>query len=200
MVLVRVMCGQEEEVEIEVEVEEAAEASPVHHRPKARLRPAPKWGADSPEDRAGPRARARHREREYDSRSRSPRHMELSAERIFGLSKALTRLLRHKAEAEGLHLRPDGYFCLDDLVQTREMRLQRAQPAELIYVVRQDEKQRYTLRYFDGAPYLRAAQGHSQYVSKEHLMQRMRRRDLPPYTCTMGQGPGTMSPLCDGAF
>ncbi|OLP76823.1 tRNA 2'-phosphotransferase 1, partial [Symbiodinium microadriaticum] len=86
-----------------------------------------------------------------------------------------------EAEAEGLHLRPDGYFCLDDLVQTREMRLQRAQPAELIYVVRQDEKQRYTLRYFGGAPYLRAAQGHSQYVSKEHLMQRMRCRDLPPY-------------------
>ena len=179
--------AEEEMVEIEVEVAEEAEASPVRHRPRVRLRPAPKWGAVRPEspedmdDRAGSRARARPRERRHDSRSRSPRCTELSAERLFTLSKALTRLLRHKAEAEGLHLRPDGYFCLDALVQTREMRLLRAQPAELIQVVRQDEKQRYTLRHFDGAPYLRAAQGHSQYVSKEHLMQRMRRRDLPPY-------------------
>ena len=82
--------AEEEEVEIEVEVEEAAEEPPVRHRPKARLRPAPKWGAESPDDSAGPRARARHREREFDSRSRSPRRMELSAERIFSLSKALT--------------------------------------------------------------------------------------------------------------
>ena len=33
----------------------------------------------------------------------------------------------------------------------------------------------------DGVQYIRAAQGHSQYVSKEHLMQRVRRRDLPPF-------------------
>ena len=78
-------------------------------------------------------------------------------------------------------MRPDGYFSLDDLIQTRELRSYRAQPEELIYVVRTDEKQRYTLRYFGGAPYLRAAQSHSQYVSKDHLMTRMRRKDLPPF-------------------
>ncbi|CAE7279329.1 tRNA 2'-phosphotransferase 1 [Symbiodinium microadriaticum] len=101
--------------------------------------------------------------------------------RLFALSKALTRLLRHKAEEEGLPLRPDGLFCLDAVVRTREMRQQRATSAELLQVTYQDEKQRFTIRRLDGVQYIRAAQGHSQYVSKEHLMQRVRRKDLPPY-------------------
>ncbi|OLQ12718.1 hypothetical protein AK812_SmicGene3312 [Symbiodinium microadriaticum] len=54
------------------------------------------------------------------------------AGRLFALSKALTRLLRHKAAAEGLPLRPDGLFCLDDVVRTREMRQQRATSAEIL--------------------------------------------------------------------
>ena len=40
---------------------------------------------------------------------------------------------------------------------------------------------RFTVRRMDGVQYIRAAQGHSQYVSKEHLMQRVRRRVLPPF-------------------
>ncbi|OLP78050.1 hypothetical protein AK812_SmicGene41810 [Symbiodinium microadriaticum] len=54
---------------------------------------------------------------------------------LFALSKALTRLLRHNAAAEGLPLRPDGLFCLDDVVRTREMRQQRATSAELLQAI-----------------------------------------------------------------
>ena len=169
-------CDEEELVEIEVEVAEEEEASPVRQRPRVHLRPAPKWGAArSASPHGEPRARR------HVSRSRSRHRTELSAGRLFALSKALTRLLRHKAEEEGLPLRPDGLFCLDAVVRTREMRQQRATSAELLQVTYQDEKQRFTIRRLDGVQYIRAAQGHSQYVSKEHLMQRVRRKDLPPY-------------------
>ena len=98
----------------------------------------------------------------------------MSAERAFRISKALTRLLRHRAEEGGLHLRSDGFFSLADLLRTREKRACHARPEELLHIVRTDSKQRYTLRYFRGDPFLRAAQGHSQYVNKDQLMTRMR--------------------------
>ena len=106
---------EEEEVEIEVEVEAEVEEPPVYHRPKVRLRPAPKWGAVGPGDHAGSRAGRR-------DRSRSPRRVAVDSERLFRLSKALTRLLRHKAVEEGLPLREDGFFEVEALVHTREMR------------------------------------------------------------------------------
>ena len=101
-----------EEEEVEVEVEE----SPAYHRPRVRLLPAPKWGAVGPDpgDHAGSRARGR-------DRSRSPRRVTVSSERLFRLSKALTRLLRHKAAEEGLPLREDGFFEVGAIVRTRDM-------------------------------------------------------------------------------
>ena len=161
---------EEAEVEIEVEVEEVVEEPPVRHRPKVRLRPAPKWGAASPDDRAGPRAR-----------SRSPYRVTVSAERLFRLSKALTRLLRHKAAEEGLPLRADGFFNVEAIIQTSEMRSHGARSAEILHAIQQDAKKRYTLRHFDGVPWVRAAQGHSQSVSKDLLMRKLRRQELPPY-------------------
>ena len=156
-----------------MEVEEEVEEPPVHRRPKVRLRPAPKWGAANPanpDDRAGPR-----------DRSRSPYRVEVDAARLFRLSKALTRLLRHKAAEEGLPLRADGFFNVDAIIQTSEMRSQGARSAEILQAIQQDAKKRYTLRYFDGVPWVRAAQGHSQSVSKDLLMRKLRRQELPPY-------------------
>lgn len=34
------------------------------------------------------------------------------------LSKKLSSLLRHRAEANGLHVRPDGYVLLEDVLKT----------------------------------------------------------------------------------
>ena len=161
---------EEAKVEIEVEVEEEVEELPVRRRPKAKLRPAPKWGAANSEDYAGQR-----------DRSRSPHRVAVSAERLFRLSKALTRLLRHKAAEEGLPLREDGFFEVEALVHTREMRSHGARSAEILYAIQQDAKKRYTLRHFDGVPWVRAAQGHSQSVRKDLVMRRLRRRELPPY-------------------
>ncbi|CAE7323777.1 unnamed protein product, partial [Symbiodinium microadriaticum] len=61
----------------------------------------------------------------------------------------------HKAVEEGLPLREDGFF--------------------------EDAKKRYTLRHFDGVPWVRAAQGHSQAVRKDLVMRRLHRQELPPY-------------------
>ena len=161
---------EQEEIEIEVEVEAEVEAPPVRHRPQVKLRPAPKWGAAGPgPGNAGPRAR-----------SRSPYRAEVSAERLFRLSKALTRLLRHKAAEEGLPLRADGFFEVEAVIQTSEMRSLRARSAEILYAIQQDAKKRYTLRHFNGVPWVRAAQGHSQAVRKDLIMRRLRRRRASP--------------------
>ena len=156
---------EQDEVEIEVEIEAEEEEPQVRRRPQVRLRPAPKWGAAAP-------GRAR---------SRSPYRVEVSADRLFRLSKALTRILRHKAAEEGLPLRADGFFEVEAVTQTSEMRSLRARPAEILYAVQQDAKKRYTLRHFNGVPWVRAAQGHSQAVQKDLVMRRLRRRELPPY-------------------
>ena len=107
--------------------------------------------------------------------------MAVSSERLFRLSKALTRLLRHKAAEEELPLREDGFFEVEAIVRTREMRSHGARSAEILYAIQQDSKKRYTLRHFDGVPWVRAAQGHSQAVRKDLVMRRLRRRELPPY-------------------
>ena len=155
------------EVEIEVEEEEAIEELPVR-RPLARLRPAPKWGAAS--DRVPAR-----------DRSRSPRRMAISSDRLFRLSKALTSLLRHRAAAEGLPLREDGFCEVGAVTRTRAMRSIGASSAEVLYAVQHDAKRRYTLQYHSGIPWIRAAQGHSQAVRKDLVMRRLRQHELPPF-------------------
>ena len=155
------------EVEIEVEEEEAIEELPVR-RPLARLRPAPKWGAAS--DRVPAR-----------DRSRSPRRMAISSDRLFRLSKALTSLLRHRAAAEGLPLREDGFFEVGAITRTRAMRSHGASSAEVLYAVQHDAKRRYTLQYYNGIPWIRAAQGHSQAVRKDLVMRQLRQHELPPF-------------------
>ncbi|OLP94586.1 putative tRNA 2'-phosphotransferase [Symbiodinium microadriaticum] len=158
--------GDEEEqieVEVEVEEEEAIEEVPVR-RPLPRLRPAPKWGA----------APARER-------SRSPRRMAISSDRLFRLSKALTSLLRHRAAAEGLPLRGDGFFEVEAVTRTRAMRSLGASSDEVVYAAQQDAKRRYTLQYHSGIPWIRAAQGHSQAVQKDLVMRRLRQHELPPF-------------------
>ena len=162
------------EVEIEVEEEEAIEELPVR-RPLPRLRPAPKWGAVPARDR-----------------SRSPRRMAISSDRLFRLSKALTGLLRHRAAAEGLPLREDGFFEVGAVTRTRAMRSLGASSDEVIYAVQHDAKRRYTLQYHSGIPWIRAAQGHSQAVRKDLVMRRLRQHELPP-SYTTAPAPGVIS-------
>ena len=176
---------EEEKIEVEIEVaeEEAIEELPVR-RPLARLRPAPKWGAAS--DRVPDR-----------DRSRSPRRMAISSDRLFRLSKTLTSLLRHRATAEGLPLREDGFFEVGAITRTRAMRSHGASSAEVLYAVQHDAKRRYTLQYYNGIPWIRAAQGHSQAVRKD-LVISVTTNFLLFYT--MAHAPGITDRYCVVGF
>ena len=154
-------------MEIEAEVAEAVEASPVRQRPRVHLRPAPKWGAVGSARSTSPPGEPRARR--HVSRSRSRHRTELSAGRLFALSKAPTRLLRHKAADEGLPLRADGFFSVEAIIRTSEMRALGARSADILQAIHQDAKQRYRLRHF----WVRAVQGHSQSVNKDLVMQRL---------------------------
>ena len=107
--------------------------------------------------------------------------MAISSDRLFRLSKALTSLLRHRAAAEGLPLREDGFFEVGAVTRTRAMRSIGASSAEVLYAVQHDAKRRYTLQYHSGIPWIRAAQGHSQAVRKDLVMRRLRQHELPPF-------------------
>lgn len=76
------------------------------------------------------------------------------------LSKTLTYILRHHAKESGLKLRSDGYVPVDDLLAISEMKSYRL--TQLKYVVKRNDKQRFSLVYQENRWWIRANQGHSE--------------------------------------
>ncbi|KAJ3052665.1 hypothetical protein HK097_005903 [Rhizophlyctis rosea] len=86
-------------------------------------------------------------------------------------SRALSYLLRHAAEKEGIPMRPDGYALVDDVL--RHNRLKGITLETLIHIVDTNDKKRYTLKteqvtievngeaVTKDVYYIRANQGHS---------------------------------------
>jgi 2'-phosphotransferase len=70
------------------------------------------------------------------------------------ISRALSSVLRHRAEWEGIALRPDGFARLGDVL--RASSLARISPSvtldDVQHVVRTNDKQRFTMRLSDDAP------------------------------------------------
>ena len=90
------------------------------------------------------------------------------------VSKKLSWLLRHGLHKEGLTdcLRPDGFVPL-----ARVLEILRVDEATLRRIVATNEKQRFALRDIDGAPYVRANQGHTvQGVEDDALLTEVRGR------------------------
>jgi len=88
------------------------------------------------------------------------------------LSRALSALLRHNAVAEGLHVRPDGYVAVDELLRHR--RFADVTFAELEHIVATNEKQRFTLTVDEyGAAWVKANQGHTLAVVTELELERI---------------------------
>ncbi|KAG0305960.1 hypothetical protein BGZ98_003224 [Dissophora globulifera] len=77
------------------------------------------------------------------------------------LSKALSWLLRHNAEAQGVAIRPDGYVKIQDVLA--HSRFKGYTREDVLAVVDANEKKRFQiLQGADGtAEYIRAVQGHS---------------------------------------
>jgi 2'-phosphotransferase len=75
-------------------------------------------------------------------------------------SKAMTYLLRHGAEKEGLNISQDGYIALDDILKHKNLR--KAKKEDLIKIVENCPKQRFSIKHSDdNVLYIRANQGHS---------------------------------------
>eukprot|EP00045_Choanoeca_perplexa_P008908 m.83971 g.83971 ORF g.83971 m.83971 type:complete len:191 (-) comp14669_c0_seq1:1277-1849(-) len=82
-------------------------------------------------------------------------------------SKAMTRLLRHKAREEGLRMDDDGWVAVDELLRHRSLRQLTREQVKTI--VAECPKQRFQL---DETRWrVRASQGHSIELSSDDLLQ-----------------------------
>ncbi len=80
-------------------------------------------------------------------------------------SKFLSRVLRHEPGLVGLSLGPGGWVLVDDLLSGMRDAGQPMQRAQLLQIVAESDKKRFTLSE-DGRR-IRAAQGHSVVVDLE---------------------------------
>lgn len=88
------------------------------------------------------------------------------------VSKALSWLLRHGAEKEGVPIDSAGYCLVDDVLTTR--RLRDSNLEELRGVTAASEKQRFHMKEEGGKWYIRANQGHSiAAVRAEELLEKL---------------------------
>ncbi|KAJ9475276.1 tRNA 2'-phosphotransferase [Pseudozyma hubeiensis] len=98
------------------------------------------------------------------------------------LSRALSYILRHGAEKEGLEIRPDGYILLSDVLERPRVKSvnmdeaqggrRRAGLEDVKRVVESNDKKRFELtQREDGQWWVRAVQGHSlkSVVELEHV-------------------------------
>lgn len=79
------------------------------------------------------------------------------------LSKFLSLVLRHKPDAIGLTLDPQGWIAIDELVAKSNAAGTRFSREDLLHITEADDKKRFSLSA-DGQ-YIRAAQGHSIRVA-----------------------------------
>lgn len=78
------------------------------------------------------------------------------------ISKQLTQLLRHSGRKEGLHVRPDGFAPLHDVLAVKSVAKLKATEEIVRELVRTNDKQRFALlEASDGQVMIRANQGHS---------------------------------------
>ena len=78
------------------------------------------------------------------------------------ISKFLSLVLRHKPDAIGLTLDPQGWTSIDDLIAKSDAAGTRFNRADLLHVVLTSDKKRFTLA--ENGQRIRAAQGHSVSV------------------------------------
>ncbi|EPX70816.1 tRNA 2'-phosphotransferase Tpt1 [Schizosaccharomyces octosporus yFS286] len=74
-------------------------------------------------------------------------------------SKALSKVLRHTAQSNGLQLRPDGFVSVDDLLRLPQFKNLSLQMLKKI--VDENEKKRFSLIEMEGKLLIRANQGHT---------------------------------------
>ncbi|KAF9354945.1 tRNA 2'-phosphotransferase 1 [Mortierella sp. AD094] len=107
--------------------------------------------------RGNPRGNTSGSSNNSNNRNRGPR----TDSPIVRLSKALSWLLRHNAEGQGIAIRPDGYVKIQDVL--RHSRFKGYTLEDIVQAVETSDKQRFQILE-DGSgkkEYIRAVQGHS---------------------------------------
>lgn len=126
------------------------------------------------------------------------------------ISKKISWLLRHGADSEGLHLDEQGFIGLDAVLANRNLRSLKVSFEEIQDIVKENDKQRFTLLPIDAKPdstvgtaggdldgqlttpsqnpkdyKIRANQGHSLKLESDGLLQPLSAETCPS-TCVHG--------------
>jgi 2'-phosphotransferase len=103
------------------------------------------------------------------------------------VSKALSLILRHKAEDFGLAIRPDGFCVLSDVLNLPMLKRLQATQVVVEQITRTNDKKRFEMSVIDGHHMIRAVQGHSlKSVVDEELLQQLHLSDTLPEKCVHG--------------
>lgn len=107
-------------------------------------------------------------EGEFSGRKRMGRG-KVKGDKINALGRLMTTILRHRAEKLGLNIRPDGYVPIDQLLQLKiktfsGIPLCSHTIDDVQEAVKNDNKQRFSVREENGQLYIRANQGHTVMV------------------------------------
>lgn len=97
------------------------------------------------------------------------------------ISKALSRILRHSAQEDGLVIDANGWVESSALLQHKRLRSLRATMADVEEVVASNNKKRFETETRGDLVYLRAVQGHSiENVTDLGLVRLAALEDFPP--------------------
>jgi len=104
------------------------------------------------------------------------------------VSKALATVLRHSAHDHALTVQPDGYCRLDDILRLSQFQKLNCTTADVVTVVRENDKERFEIMSLEGELHIRASQGHSlQGIDDEKIFRTLRREDQDlPNVCFHG--------------
>jgi len=87
---------------------------------------------------------------------------EPSKGRELKLSKSLSYILRHGAKKNRIPVRSDGFALVDDILQLTSFQSMQFTTEEVLFVVKNNDKQRFAVQTIDNKLYIRANQGHSE--------------------------------------
>eukprot|EP00048_Salpingoeca_helianthica_P017449 m.237301 g.237301 ORF g.237301 m.237301 type:complete len:214 (+) comp21039_c0_seq1:98-739(+) len=100
-------------------------------------------------------------------------------------SRNLTRILRHKAESEGLHMDAAGFVAVDELLAHQSFR--GVSKEDITNIVARCPKQRFSLEQREGGKlFIRANQGHTlAAVDDERLLTRLDAASIARHPCVV---------------
>jgi RNA:NAD 2'-phosphotransferase (TPT1/KptA family) len=103
------------------------------------------------------------------------------------LSHALTKVLRHTANAEGIAVGADGFCPVRELLELQVFKALSCSVADIVDVVESSKKKRFQLSEKTGELMLRAAQGHSMTNVEDALgLESLTDLALLPEVCVHG--------------